>query len=166
MEISQEILQLDMEADMSADTADTVPDAEITTSAVDTSELEQLRNEVRELNERLESQQRESERISAQLGAFTDAFPDVDLKSIPDGVWDSVREGNSLAASYALYVHKMRQTQERQSEQNQKNAYRSAGRIGKNAANEYFTPDEVRKMSSGEVRANYTKIIESMKKWN
>ena len=163
METDQKSPQMDMEADMSAPAPDIEPCAEVETPAV---ELERLRNEVKELNERLLNQQRESETVRAQLGDFYDAFPDVEIKSIPDGVWDSVREGNSLAASYALYMHRARKADERRTEQNQKNAYRSAGRIGKNAASEYFTPDEVRKMSSGEVRANYSKIIESMKRWN
>ena len=163
MEMSAEILQLDMESDVSADTPVVGADPEVETSAA---ELERLRNEVQSLNERLQAQQRESERISAQLGDFANAFPDVEIKGIPDDVWNSVREGNSLAASYALYMHKLHMTEERRHEQNQKNAYRSAGRIGKNTSNEYFTPDEVRKMSPTEVRANYTKIIESMKKWN
>ena len=49
---------------------------------------------------------------------------------------------------------------------NQINAYRSSGQAGSNTAREYFSPDEVRAMSQSEVRANYQRIIESMKKWN
>ena len=30
----------------------------------------------------------------------------------------------------------------------------------------YFTPEEVRKMTRAEVRANYTAILDSMKKWS
>ena len=33
-------------------------------------------------------------------------------------------------------------------------------------AADYFTPEEVRKMSQAEVRENYQKIINSMKFWN
>lgn len=33
-------------------------------------------------------------------------------------------------------------------------------------ANDYFTPEEVRKMSQAEVRENYQKILNSMKFWN
>lgn len=33
-------------------------------------------------------------------------------------------------------------------------------------AREYFTPEEVRKMSQKEVKENYQKIIDSMKSWS
>ena len=51
-------------------------------------------------------------------------------------------------------------------ERNERNALLSSGRVGKSSSEEYFTPDEVRKMSGSEVRANYSKIMESMKRWN
>ncbi len=54
---------------------------------------------------------------------------------------------------------------ERTSRINERNARMSSGRIGGGEA-QYFTADEVRAMSQSEVRANYKKIIESMKKWN
>ena len=129
-------------------------------------ELDRLREEVRVLNERLAEKEAQSERLAAELGAFSDNFPEVDIKSVPEDVWDSVRSGNSLAAAYALYTHRVNREQILMRERNEKNAYRSAGRVGKSTANEYFTPDEVKKMSGSEVKANYTKIIESMKKWN
>ena len=128
-------------------------------------ELERLREEVRTLNERLSEQQEKAEHIQKQIGEFCEAFPSTELKSVPEDVWESVRSGNSLAAAYALYTHRIQQKEARINEQNQKNAYRSAGYVGKSAANEYFTPDEVKKMSQSEVKANYSKILESMKKW-
>lgn len=36
---------------------------------------------------------------------------------------------------------------------------------GENAQKDYFTPEEVRKMSQTEVRKNYQAIMDSMKKW-
>ena len=125
-------------------------------------EIARLNEEIRILNQRLTQKQERESLMGIQIEEFTRDFPEVDLKSIPDEVFDGMRSGNSLASSYALY--KIRA--DRISEQNQKNAYRSSGRIGKSAASEYFSADEVRKMSPSEVKANYTKIIESMKKWN
>ena len=49
---------------------------------------------------------------------------------------------------------------------NRANAMNSSGSIGNKTGAEFFTPDEVRAMSQSEVRANYQRIIESMKKWN
>ncbi|MBO7310737.1 MAG: hypothetical protein J6U86_05025 [Clostridia bacterium] len=125
-------------------------------------EIARLNEEIRILNQRLTQKQERESLMGIQIEEFTRDFPEVDLKSIPEEVFDGMRSGNSLASSYALY--KIRA--DRISEQNQKNAYRSSGRIGKSAASEYFSADEVRKMSPSEVKANYTKIIESMKKWN
>lgn len=153
-----------------------IADAEVETAIEDiaeensteapSAELDRLREEVRKLNERLAEKEAQSERIAAELGAFSENFPNVDIKSVPEDVWESVRAGNSLAASYALYTHRVNREQALMRERNEKNAYRSAGRVGKSTSNEYFTPDEVKKMSASEVKANYTKIIESMKKWN
>ena len=51
-------------------------------------------------------------------------------------------------------------------EVNRRNASRSAGRAGTNAAPEYYSPEEVRAMSAHEVRENYQKIRASMKRWH
>lgn len=159
-----------MENDITATAAEVIPeDAEINTSAeadVCEDELVRLRAEVRELNEKLLQKENEAKRIAEELGGFSEAFPEVEIKSVPDEVWDSVKNGNSLAASYALYVHRTGMKQAQICEQNDRNAYFSSGHLGKSAKSEYFSPDEVKRMSPSEVRASYSKIIESMKKWN
>lgn len=129
-------------------------------------ELNELREKVRELNERLLAQAEESKRISEQLGEFFDVFPNADIKTLPDSVWDSVRAGNSLAASYALYRQRVYQRELAAKAVNERNTENSSGRVGRSNSKEYFSPDEVRSMSRSEVKANYSKIIESMKKWN
>ena len=135
--------------------------------ATDTAlELSELREKVRELNERLLAQAEESQRISEQLGEFYDVFPNADIKTLPDSVWESVRAGNSLAASYALYRQRVYQRKMEAKSVNERNIESSSGRVGSDSSREYFTPDEVRSMSRAEVKANYSKIIESMKKWN
>jgi hypothetical protein len=42
----------------------------------------------------------------------------------------------------------------------------STGSLGKDTTESFFTPNEVRAMSRSEIRKNYSKILESMKKWN
>lgn len=136
-------------------------------AAADTElELKELREKVRELNERLLAQAAEAERVSEQLGEFFDVFPNADIKTLPDSVWDSVRAGNSLAASYALYRQRVYQREIAAKAVNERNIESSSGRVGNTSPKEYFSPDEVRSMTRGEVKANYSKIIESMKKWN
>ncbi len=139
------------------DTASKAPDEPDAESVIAS-----LNEQIRTLTQKLtEKEQRESF-MSMQLSEFCENFPDVDVRKIPDEVFDGMKEGNSLSSSYALYKVKA----DRIAEQNQKNAYRSTGRIGKTSSSEYFSADEVKKMSPSEVKANYTKIIESMKKWN
>ncbi len=145
---------------------DNTPDVQAEEDTDTALEISALREKVRELNERLETQAAESQRISEQLGEFFDVFPNADVKTLPDSVWDSVRAGNSLAASYALYRQRVYQREMAAKAVNERNAGSSSGRVGTDSSKEYFSPDEVRSMSRGEVKANYSKIIESMKKWN
>ncbi len=128
-------------------------------------EIESLRREVERLNGELERSRAETARINEQLAEFADVFPDADVRALPEDVWESVRSGNSLAASYALYTQKLRNRDLRLRSVNDRNAMVSSGRVTGNAP-EHFTPDEVRAMSQSEVRANFSKIKESMKKWN
>ena len=129
-------------------------------------ELDILRNEVRSLRAQLEEKNAAAERISAELGELAQLFPDVKPDAIPEDVWEDVRNGTSLAAAYALYERRVFMKNRHANEINQKNARLSTGKAGSSAAKEYFSPAEVKAMSPSEVRANYSKIIESMKKWN
>ena len=114
---------------------------------------------------KLEALKQTEARILAEIGDFVALFPDGPVEELPDEVWESVRAGAPLAASYALYERKRAAKAKRVAAINQKNASRSPGAAGTDTASEYFTPDEVRRMSRAEVHANYSKIKESMKKW-
>lgn len=114
---------------------------------------------------KLEALKQTEARILAEIGDFVALFPDVPVEELPDEVWESVRAGAPLAASYALYERKRAAKAKRIAAINQKNASRSPGAAGTDTASEFFTPDEVRRMSRAEVHANYSKIKESMKKW-
>ena len=113
----------------------------------------------------LEAAKKEQERMLGEISDLHALFPEADLEEIPESVWESVKKGCSLPAAYALYQRRAQAEAERIAKINSKNASSSPGTAGKNTANEYFSPDEVRKMSSAEVHANYSKIKESMKKW-
>lgn len=124
-------------------------------------EIVSLKTKLSELEALKEAQAR----LFDELSAFRDLFPEVELNVIPESVWDEVRKGSSLTASYALYEKRMEAERARIALINASNASKSPGVAGRNTANEYFSPDEVRKMSRTEVHANYSKIKESMKKW-
>lgn len=121
---------------------------------------------LREENRRLRAELNASKRLEEELAEFADIFPEQDIRAIPDEVWLEMRRGSSLSAAFALFERKRINREARASEVNLINAHRSSGRAGSDTPNEFFSPEEVRSMSQGEVRANYTRIIESMKKWN
>ncbi len=128
-------------------------------------EILSLRAEVERLRAELSQKTREQERIMEEMGEFNRLFPKIALQDVPAAVWQSVENGIPLSAAYALYEKKNRQDALYAEEINRRNAEQSAGRAGLYTAGEYFSPDEVRSMSPSEVRANYKKIRESMKKW-
>ena len=139
---------------------------ELESAAAET--IDSLLSEIAALKEqiaKLEALKQTEARILAEIGDFVALFPDVPVEELPDEVWESVRAGAPLAASYALYERKKISEAKRIAAINAKNASRSPGAAGTDTASEYFTPDEVRRMSRAEVHANYPKIKESMKKW-
>lgn len=124
-------------------------------------EIDQLHIQINKLEELKKSQNR----ILSELGDFTAIFPEIPVEKIPEEVWESVKRGASLAASYALYEKRMAAEALRIARINAKNASKSPGAAGTDTKGEYFSPDDVRRMSRSEVHANYSKIKESMKKW-
>ena len=141
-------------------------DAEPDTTESKADELDALRAEIATLKEALSKKSAEADMIKGQLGEFSALFPNVSPEDIPEEVWESVAVGGSLAAAYALYHRKEQLRRNRVRELNDKNAELSTGKVGVDSAKEYFTPSDVRAMSRSEVRANYSKILNSMKKWN
>ena len=137
--------------------------------ATDTeAELSSIKDEILKLREeltRLEELREKSMRMLQEFDEFIELFPEQRVENLPNEVWDEAKRGASLAAAYALY-EKRREAKERLASQvNAKNAALSAGKAGE-AANEYFSYEQVKGMSQAEVRKNYSKIRESMKKWN
>ena len=131
--------------------------------------IEELNQTIASLKNELEaykSAAAQQEAIAKQITDFSELFPDITVRSIPDEVWDDVKNGNSLAAAYSVYERRITEAARRIERINAKNAERSAGVAGKNMTQEFFSADDVRKMSPSEVRANYAKIRRSMEKWN
>lgn len=132
-------------------------------------ELERLKSQISSLREELtalEEMKKHSERVLSEVNEFTMLFPEKSIDALPEEVWDQVRCGNSLAASFALYEKKRAYNEEKAMGVNKKNANLSAGMAGMNTSSEYFTMEQVRAMSRAEVKQNYSKIRESMKRWN
>ena len=127
---------------------------------------EELQNELTSLRQELEQTKALHARMACEIGEFHALFPDVNTQSLPESVWEQVKNGIPLAASYALYEKKCEMQRRHADQINLQNAQRTPGSAGKHTPAEYFSPDEVRQMSQSEVSSNYQKILDSMKKWN
>lgn len=106
------------------------------------------------------------ERISNEYAEFKSLFPGVSVSELPDSVLSSVKNGVPLSAAYALYERRRAMSESVASGVNQKNRELSFAVKNGKTSEIYFSPDEVRQMSPSEVKANYSKIIDSMSHWN
>ena len=129
-------------------------------------ELESMREELCRLRAELEEKKSSLERLGKEISEFSELFPNEPLTALPDSVWESVRGGIPLAAAYALYRRKIELRIEKANATNRKNSEMSTGAIGRDSTESFYTPDEVRAMSRSEIKKNYSKILDSMKKWN
>ena len=109
----------------------------------------------------------EEERMAEEIRTLRSLFPNLTPDDIPEEVWAHVAEGESLAASYALYFLKDLKEKERIEQKNRENEQKALPRIKSDApSEEYYSPETVKKMSPAEVRRNYAAILKSMDSWN
>lgn len=125
-------------------------------------ELDALRTE---LSKREELDKAHS-RMNVELAEFSEYFPETELTSIPDEIWEKVKSGASLAATYALFIRKSEREQKKIGDFNEKNRRMSAGSLMMGESEKYYSPAEVKKMTPAQVKSNYDDIIASMKHWN
>ena len=92
--------------------------------------VSELNQKIESLTQELESYKKakeHQEKIAEQLNEFSELFPSIAIKAIPDEVWESVKLGNTLAASYAIYEKRITEAARRIEEINKKNAALAAG---------------------------------------
>ena len=117
------------------------------------------------MEERLRLREARFSSLGRECEEFCTLYPEVPLSSLPDAVWQDVREGIPLAAAYALAERRRVRREASAKESNQQNRMRSTGEL-RPASTDFFSPSEVRAMSPSEVRANYQSILRSMQKWH
>lgn len=125
-------------------------------------ELESLRGEIA----RRDALDESNKRMLRECEEFKEYFPNSELSSVPDEVWESVKGGVPLAAAYALYARREELHRSRIDEFNQRNKLMSAGSVKRGGEERFYSPSEVRSMTREQVKSNYTDIIESMRHWN
>ncbi len=131
----------------------------------DAERADRLEGELALLRESIENERAENSRMINEYSEFSELFPDVPLKNVSESVWENVKKGIPLAAAYALYDRKNELSARSAAAVNEKNSRESAGAVKGGESDDYYSPAEVRAMSHGDVRANFDKIMASMKKW-
>ncbi len=131
----------------------------------DSAELSRLREELTRLREELARKESVSFRLGRECAEFRDLYPETPLSSVPDEVWNAVRDGVPLPAAFALAERRRERLEQAAKDSNRRNLARSSGELGQEAPG-YFSPEEVRRMSRDEVRENYSNILLSMQKWH
>ena len=132
-------------------------------------EVTLLRNELELLKEELrlrDEKETASSRILKEITEFEEYFPEVDIHQIPSEIWEQVRKGASLSASFALSLRRLEIEKKKTSDFNEKNRRMSAGSLIQGGGEKYYSPSEVKKMTSAEVKLHYDDILESMRHWN
>ena len=137
--------------------------------SLEESEVSLLQNEIKLLKAELarrDELERTEARIASELAEFAEYFPETEICTIPDEIWEKVRAGASLSATYALYFRKNELQSKKIAQENEKNRRMSAGSVSSWGDERYYSPSEVKRMSPAQIRANYDDIISSMKHWN
>ena len=145
-----------------------INEVEPTEQAVAESDAERaarLEGELADLRASIDAERAQNSRMLGEYSEFSELFPDVPLESVNESVWESVKKGIPLAAAYALYDKKNEIAAQAAAAVNEKNSAVSAGAVKGGGCDEYYSPAEVRAMSHDQVRANFDKIMASMKKW-
>ena len=125
-------------------------------------ELESLRAELKSRDEK----EQLNSRMLAELMEFQEYFPEVDIHQIPNEVWEQVKRGASLSASFALNLKKIEIDRKKVSDFNEKNRRMSAGALLQGEGEKYYSPAEVKKMTPAQIKSHYDEIVESMRHWN
>lgn len=125
-------------------------------------EVEELRKELKMRNEREEA----NSRFLKEIKEFEEYFPEVDLHQIPSEIWEQVKGGASLSATFALNLKKLEAERKKANDFNEKNRRMSAGSLMQDEGEKYYSPSEVKKMTLAQVKLHYDDIVESMRHWN
>ena len=160
----------DIENKIVEETFEVVPDVsleeeierEVDELSILKAELDSLREELRSRDEREQA----NSRMLKEITEFSEYFPEVDIQEVPVEVWEQVRKGASLSASFALNLRKLEIERKKVDDFNNKNRRMSAGALLQGDGEIFYSPSEVKRMSPSQVRAHYDDIVESMRHWN
>ncbi len=128
-------------------------------------QLSEMQKELALLREELNRKSEMFRRFGNDLAEFNTLYPEMDMNTLPDSVWEDIKRGIPMAAAVALAERRRTREEETARESNLQNKRRSPSGIA-GSSEEYFSPAEVRAMSQTEVRENYQKIMRSIRSWH
>lgn len=98
-------------------------------------------------------------RFISETEEFYENFPDVDLDSVSDTIWQKVKQGENLSSAYK----QQKETEKNALLRNEKNRMSSPGGVGKPVPQKgIYNARDVRAMTPKQVKAEYDSIIKSM----
>ena len=101
----------------------------------------------------------DNERFTSETEEFYENFPDVDLDTVSDSVWQSVKNGERLTDAY----RREKAAEEQAVRRNEKTRMSSSGAVGKTVRQRgVYNECDVRAMSPKQVHDEYDNIIKSM----
>lgn len=116
--------------------------------------------------ELLKKEKEQKERISKEIDRLWEMFPDFTLEQAPDELWELVQGGESLLGAYCILLAKANLEEQKANEKNQENSQKTPPPVKNSGdANQYFSREQVEKMTRDQVKKNYKQIIDSMKHW-
>lgn len=119
---------------------------------------------IAELEAQVSELQQKNEMTRLERSELKRLFPNADPDALPDEVVKLCADGIPLVAAYALFDRTRKLEQDAAKAANRKNsAFMNTGIQG--GAEVFFSADEVKSMSSGQVKANFSSILRSMKHW-
>ena len=154
----EEILDLELPEEVEKELPEEIPEKP------EQDENHTLLAELEALRSRLESAERTAREISAGWREFTELYPDADISSLPDSFNAAIERGIPPAAAYALELRRKEVRLARIKAADKRARELSAGKLDP-ADDTLYSPDEVRAMTTTEVRKNIEKIRRSMKSW-
>lgn len=117
--------------------------------------------------EMLREENQQKEKVSKELDRLWEMFPEVRMEDMPDEMWTLVENGESLLGAYCITLMKKQLELQSAQQKNTENSMKTPPPVKNGGeAKEYFTREQVSKMTREQVRKNYSKIVDSMKYWN
>ena len=82
----------------------------------------------------------ENNRLLAEVKAFNERFPDVDIEHLPNEVVDDINQGVPLMEAYLIYENQLLRNRVVNNETNAKNKANSVGKVSANVGDDGVDP--------------------------